>query len=124
MAAVYVPTPSKPPKPKAVVKPRHVPSVAENVALGERLARLRGYSDTDWVCLYNLGMRESGWNHLADNPTSTAFGIPQSLPGTKMLTHGDMYSPEVQIRWFLDYVKSRYGTPCAAYKFQVANNWY
>jgi hypothetical protein len=69
-------------------------------------------------------MNESGWYHLAKNKESGAFGIPQSLPASKLDSYGDRYSPEVQIRWMIDYVFQRYGTACNAYSWQVAHHWY
>jgi len=99
-------------------------SYPSNVALGYKIALEKGYSEAEWNCLYILGMRESGWNHLAKNKSSGAYGIPQSLPASKLDTHGDRHDPEVQIRWFIDYVKNRYGTACKALQFSYTNNWY
>ena len=67
-----------------------------------------------------------GWNAAAENPSSGAYGIPQSLPGSKMATHGSDWrtNPETQIRWGIDYIKGRYGTPCGAWAHSEANNWY
>lgn len=116
--------------PKTVVEqPRIVPEAPpapknDNVALGKQIAKENGVEGEQWECLYQLGMRESGWNHEATNPTSGAYGIPQSLPANKMASHGDIDDPQVQIRWFLDYVESRYGTACNALQFQITNNWY
>lgn len=95
-----------------------------NVALGQQIALKRGISGQEWDCLYDLGMRESGWNHTAKNKTSGAYGIPQSLPASKMATHGDIHSPAVQIEWMIDYVFNRYETSCKALKFQISANWY
>ena len=47
-----------------------------------------GWGDDQWFALEQLWTRESGWNHLAVNPSSGATGIPQSLPGDKMATAG------------------------------------
>lgn len=120
-AVISVPVPT----PKPIVIKKYTQSVAENIVLGESLARAAGYSNADWACLYELGMNESGWDHTIWNRSgSGAFGIAQSLPASKYDSYGDRNSPLVQIRWFLDYVKNRYKTPCAADKFQIANNWY
>ena len=95
-----------------------------NILLGQQIASTKGIVGPEWECLYQLGMRESGWNHLAKNKTSGAYGIPQSLPASKLDTYGDRHDPAVQIRWFIDYVFARYGTSCKALSFQVAHNWY
>lgn len=56
--------------------------------------------------------RESGWNTFATNPSSGAYGLPQSLPGNKMATAGGDYltNPYTQLTWMYNYVKSRYGS--------------
>lgn len=94
--------------------------VEANIELGWLLATKAGYTDDQWQCLYNLGMHESGWDSTAKNPTSGAYGIAQSLPASKMEPYGDIHSPAVQIRWFLDYVNTRYHGPCEALHFWVA----
>ncbi len=33
-------------------------------------------------------------------------------------------NPVTQIRWGLDYIAERYGTPCAAWNFSQAHNSY
>jgi hypothetical protein len=71
-------------------------------------------------------MRESRWNHVAENPSSGAYGIPQALPGSKMASAGDDWAtnPETQIRWGLGYIDARYGSPCAAWEHSEEKNWY
>ena len=79
-------------------------------------------------CLNNLWIGESDWKVYATNPSSGAYGIPQSLPGDKMGAAGPDWrtNPATQIEWGLDYIKGRYGTPCAAYNFWLSHNphWY
>ena len=69
-------------------------------------------------------MSESDWDPRADNPTSSAYGIPQALTETHDLPADYMTNPVTQIEWGLDYIRSSYGTPCAAWEFKQANNWY
>src|SRR5258707_11342610 len=38
----------------------------------------------DWTAWNYVAMRESGWNQFATNPSSGPYGIPQSLPFSKM----------------------------------------
>jgi hypothetical protein len=33
-------------------------------------------------------------------------------------------NPATQIKWGLGYIQSRYGTPCSAWAFEVANGFY
>ncbi len=62
----------------------------------------------------------------ADNPSSSAYGIPQALPGSKMSSAGAGlgHQPATQIRWGLGYIQDRYGSPCSAWGHSQSNNWY
>jgi hypothetical protein len=97
-----------------------------NRATGCTLLLEAGFSIDQMSCLDSLWTRESGWNHLAQNPSSGAYGIPQALPGDKMASHGDDWrtNPVTQIRWGLDYIDDRYGTPCAAWQHSENYGWY
>ncbi|WP_128379655.1 transglycosylase SLT domain-containing protein [Streptomyces cavernae] len=77
-------------------------------------------------CFSNIVERESSWNYRADNPTSDAYGLMQALPGSKMSSAGADWAtnPATQIKWGLNYMESRYGSPCGAWNFWQANNWY
>lgn len=99
---------------------------SEAQALGRQMMLAAGYGDDQWPCLYTLWMRESGWRTTAGNPSSGAYGIPQSLPASKMAAYGADYltSASVQISWGLNYIKGRYGTPCGAYNKWQTSNWY
>jgi hypothetical protein len=57
---------------------------------------------------------------------SGAYGIPQSLPASKMRAAGADYmtNPATQIKWGLNYIRGRYGNPAGALAFHNANNWY
>ena len=97
-----------------------------NREIGQQMAAARGWSGGEWTCLENLWTKESGWSHTAANPSSGAYGIPQSLPGSKMATAGSDWqsNPATQISWGLDYIAGRYGSPCGAWGHSQANNWY
>ena len=43
-----------------------------------------------------------------------------------MASHGDDYYTNgyTQIRWGLDYISNRYGTPTKAWNHFLNNNWY
>jgi len=85
-----------------------------------------GFSSGEFGCLESLWTKESGWNVHADNPTSSAYGIPQALPGEKMASAGADWAdnPATQIRWGLGYIAERYGSPCGAWSHSQANGWY
>jgi Transglycosylase SLT domain len=80
---------------------------------------------TQFGCLDQMWMRESGWNYQAYN-ASGAYGIPQALPGSKMASAGPDWqtNPATQINWGLGYIKSMYGTPCNAWAFWQAHGYY
>jgi hypothetical protein len=85
-----------------------------------------GFGPEQFSCLDSLYTGESGWRVDADNPTSSAYGIPQALPGSKMASAGPDWetNPETQIRWGLGYIADRYGSPCGAMDFKNGNGWY
>jgi hypothetical protein len=76
-------------------------------------------------CLDTLWMHESSWNPNADNPTSTAYGIPQFLDSTwASVGIAKTSDPYKQIDAGLIYIEKSYGSPCSAWDFWQANNWY
>jgi hypothetical protein len=97
-----------------------------NRALGCAILLEVGFGLDQMGCLDTLWTRESGWNERAMNKSSGAYGIPQSLPASKMAAFGADYqtNPVPQIRWGLDYITKRYGSPCGAWSFWQANHWY
>ncbi|WP_232527940.1 aggregation-promoting factor C-terminal-like domain-containing protein [Microbacterium suaedae] len=85
-----------------------------------------GWGGDQFSCLDLLWTKESGWNYQASNPSSGAYGIPQSLPGSKMATVASDWASNAttQITWGLQYISAAYGTPCAAWGHSQAVNWY
>ena len=85
-----------------------------------------GWSQDQFGCLDSLWERESHWNVYADNPSSSAYGIPQALPGSKMASAGEDWAtnPITQIRWGLGYIEDRYGSPCGAWGHSQSHGWY
>jgi len=85
-----------------------------------------GWPASEFSCLDPLWAHESGWSVSAYNAGSGAFGIPQALPGSKMASAGPDWqtNPATQIRWGLEYIKSIYGSPCAAWAHSQATGWY
>jgi hypothetical protein len=68
-------------------------------------------------CLELLWYKESRWDPRADNPKSTAYGIPQLLK----LKVNDPYK---QIDLGLKYIKHRYGSACKALDFHKKTGHY
>ncbi|CAL9557361.1 hypothetical protein SUDANB108_04591 [Streptomyces sp. enrichment culture] len=77
-------------------------------------------------CFSNIVDHESDWNYKAVNPSSGAYGLFQALPGSKMSSVGADWqtNPATQIKWGLNYMNDRYGSPCDAWSFWQANRWY
>jgi hypothetical protein len=96
----------------------------------EQIAQLMlakfGWSSSQFSCLYPLWYHESGWNPSAENPGSGAYGIPQSLPASKMASAGPGWrtNAATQIRWGLSYIDGLYGSPCEAWSHEEADGWY
>lgn len=101
-------------------------STADPRALARALMPQYGISSSEFDCLDNIWSQESGWNVRADNPSSSAYGIPQALPGSKMSSAGPNWvdNAETQIRWGLGYIRARYGTACSAWSFKQGVGWY
>lgn len=85
-----------------------------------------GWNQAQWPCLNKLWTQESSWITTAENPSSGAYGIPQSLPASKMASAGADYrtNTRTQLTWGMQYVKEAYGSPCQAWDFHLAHNWY
>ncbi len=100
------------------------PGTAQAIAYEKVMAR--GWGSGEYDCLVSLWNRESGWRVNALNSSSGAYGIPQSLPGSKMASAGADWetNPATQIEWGLGYITSRYGSPCGAWASSESRGWY
>ena len=99
---------------------------AEYQAYAKERCLAYGWSETDFECLVKLWNRESNWRVNACNKSSGAYGIPQSLPASKMASAGSDYltNYKTQINWGLSYIKSRYGSPTGAWNHSQSKGWY
>jgi hypothetical protein len=105
-----------------------------NQAIAQGYLSHYGWGPSEMLPLIALWTDESGWNPLAKNPSSGAFGIAQAYghgqPGgaapngennyggygltpaeARAANEGD---PVYQIIWGLNYIKETYGSPSAA----------
>jgi len=100
-----------------------------NAALARAMMPAWG-SGPAWAAWNAVAMRESGWNQFADNASSGAYGIPQSLPFTKMPKAawpswaGGSSNPAAQIGWMIGYIRSAYGSPQNAWAHELSAGWY
>jgi hypothetical protein len=90
-------------------------------AFARSLLGYYGWGSSQMAPLIMLWNQESGWNAYAVNPSSGAYGIPQSLGHGHPYNLGDY---KAQIIWGLAYIHSVYGSPMAAWAHEVSHNWY
>lgn len=107
-----------------------------NQQIAQGLLGAYGWSPSEMIPLIALWTSESGWNPLARNSSSGAFGIAQALghgtPGAAAPNgtneYGAQYGlttaqaraanegdPVQQIRWGMGYIHASYGTPSRAW---------
>ena len=80
-------------------------------------AHMQVVSAKEYRCLELLWMRESRWDPRANNPKSSAYGIPQLLR-LKVL------DPYMQIDLGLKYIAYRHKTPCRAWAHHLKTGHY
>ncbi len=130
------PKPSKSEAPKALPKPSLTPSPTASLSTllvvkplpkptPKEFAKEK-VGSKQFPCLNHLWHHESEWNVRATNSSSGAYGIPQALPAKKMASAGSDWktNPFTQIKWGINYIEDRYGSPCNAWAFFQSNNWY
>jgi hypothetical protein len=124
---VLLPQVNQPEKERAIPAPAKIVKESNKATMKEKKANERtaklfasagwGWRGREWTCLKSLWTSESRFDHKADNPRSTAFGIAQRLRETDR-------RPEIQILHGLRYIEHRYGSPCAAKSFFSKRRWY
>jgi hypothetical protein len=92
-------------------------STARDVNNYKLYAHMKLKDAKQYRCLELLWDKESRWNPRADNPKSTAYGIPQLL---KLKAR----DPYIQIDLGLKYIKHRHLTPCKALAFHRMTGHY
>ena len=106
--------------------PAGAPDPGSAQAIAFDAVAARGWGVEQYDCLVSLWNRESGWRYNAYNAGSGAYGIPQSLPGSKMASAGADWetNPATQIAWGLGYIAGRYDNPCGAWAASESKGWY
>ena len=92
-------------------------STARDVNNYKLYAHIKLHNANEYQCLVLLWDKESRWNPRADNPNSTAYGIPQLLK----LKAKDPY---IQIDLGLKYIAHRYGSVCKAWSYHKRTGHY
>jgi membrane protein involved in colicin uptake len=127
-------------KAAAIAKAKSDAQAAANAAAASRTQLAQTYApgtvqalaesiignSTQFGCFSEIVTRESGWNYTATNAASGAYGLVQALPGDKMASVGADWrtNPATQIKWGLNYMNSRYGSPCDAWAYWQVNRSY
>ncbi|GAA0587140.1 transglycosylase SLT domain-containing protein [Streptomyces crystallinus] len=103
-----------------------VPAQAAAPTSAKAIAQQMIKDPAQFAAFNNIVSRESGWDHTATNSSSGAYGLVQALPASKMASAGADWktNPATQIKWGLDYMNSRYGSPVGAWNFWQAHHWY
>jgi hypothetical protein len=107
-------------------------SVPDLQTYARSLLAAYGWS-SQWSQFNSLVNSESGWAWDAVNPgghgyngEKHAYGIPQALPPSKMASAGSDWKTNgfTQLRWMMNYIHDRYGTPAAAWSYHLSHNYY
>lgn len=101
-------------------------SRAQNEQIMQQVfATMFGWTGPEWNAAYQLEMMEAGFNNLAQNPTSTAFGMGQFLDGT-WASYGipKTADPTLQSIAMGRYIAARYHDPIGALAHEHAFHWY
>lgn len=103
-----------------------VANFGDNVDIMRRTAAQFGWGDgAEWDALYRLEMKEAGFNNLAQNPVSTAYGMGQFLDSTWAPYGPKTSDASLQALYMMRYLGDHgYGDPITALAFHDANNWY
>ncbi len=94
------------------------PYMSKTYARGYIALEYPHWGRSEWKALLKLWGKESAWNHKADNPKSSAYGIAQVLktkPGTPA---------PLQIEKGLSYIQHRYDKPSIAWSHWRKHGWY
>jgi hypothetical protein len=92
-------------------------STARDINSYKLYAHMKVLDAKEYRCLELLWHKESRWNPRADNPKSSAYGIPQILKYKEK-------DPYKQIDRGLKYIEHRHSTPCKALRFHRSTGHY
>jgi hypothetical protein len=112
------------------------PSSAENASpvrqYAKQQAAARGWTGAQWRALEAIARPESRWDPCAVYPSrhncayggGASCGVPQARPCPHSWRGRLWRARFAQVRWMLDYIESRYGSPLRALSFWQAHAWY
>ena len=82
------------------------------------------WDSTQWQYFDEIIRRESNWDYKADNPHSSAYGLPQALTSLHKLPDDYKTNPQTQVLWAIEYISDTYGNPQKSLEHHNAKNWY
>lgn len=109
-------------QPVAPVAPKTAP-VASGGSHSD-LMRQAGIAESDFTYVEYIIQKESGWNHLAKNPTSSATGLCQTMLSIHKVSDTFRSNPVEQLQWCSGYAQRRYDGWAGAYSFWLNNHWW
>ena len=93
-------------------------SMSKAYAVGYMRIHYPKWGRAEERALIKLWGKESGWDHLADNPNSSAYGVAQVLN-----TDPETPAPR-QVERGLSYIVHRYDKPSIAWSHWRKHGWY
>lgn len=103
------------------------PPVVKATQSGDRydLLRQAGIAEVELAYADSIFKRESNWDYKAWSKVDVkSYGLGQANLLVQEVPPGFMDDPIIQIQWFDQYAKSRYGGWAEAAKFWENNNWW
>lgn len=97
-----------------------------NEAIMKQTAAQFGWTGSEWSALYNVEMREAGFNLTAQNPSSGAYGMAQFINGPSEYAQygGNSTTASGQAFAMCEYIRQRYGRPSVAWAHEQSYGWY
>jgi cell wall-associated NlpC family hydrolase len=92
--------------------------------LNQAAAKFGWGTGKEWTALDALEMQEAGYNNLAQNPTSTAYGMGQFLNSTWAPYGPKTSDAALQSKYMMEYIKGTYHDPIKAEAHEIADHWY
>lgn len=124
LMAIYAPSEGQEMPVEAVKIQEILPPDPKTYAEKTSLIRFN-WGRAEQKCLRSLWGKESAWDYTAKSPTHD-YGIPQRhMRGdTQEQIDAFMKSYIIQIDWGLNYISTRYGSPCNAWESWQVKRWY
>jgi len=110
----------------AMISTAGVSNASAVAALKSAAAKYGWNVGAEWTALNNVEMREAGYRLNAQNPHSAAYGMAQFINGPSEYYQygGNPNTAAGQAVAMINYIRSRYGDPIAAWNHELSAGWY